>query len=497
MNGTDTVEHSSPIPMIGLGGSAGDIGALQELFKTMPVDSGMVFVVVMHQPPKHESMLATLLQQSTTMPVIQVTERIAMKANEIYVLPPGKVLTSADGYLTLLPPERDEKLITVNQELEAKVDELATANSDLHNLMAATAISMVFLDRALCITRFTPSALSLFKFIDTALGRPLTDVQHLLDYPDMARDAQAVLDTLKPLEREVSAPDGACYLARVRPHRTPDDFIGGVVLTFVDITENKRTQQALETSRQQLLTALQETEQARAETEAAGEAKDHFLAVLSHELRTPLTPVLMATHALDKHPDFPDPLRHLLAMIQRNVQTETRFIDDLLDVTRIANGKLQVVRQPMDLHEAVEGALEISADDARRREQKVTLTLEATDTAINGDRERLQQALWNLIKNASKFSHPGSEIRVSSHSDNSQIYITIEDSGIGISPQDLPRIFDAYVQATLGVASQYGGLGLGLSIANATVQAHGGSISARSDGEGRGATFVVALPLNV
>ena len=140
-----------------------------------------------------------------------------------------------------------EELTTVNGELKSKVDELASANSDLHNLIGATAIATVFLDRELCITRYTPSAVDLFNLIPTDIGRPLSDLKHRMDYPEMDRDARVVLEQLAPVQREVGA-GVKWYLVRLLPYRTLEDRIGGVVLTFVDITERKHSEESLRES---------------------------------------------------------------------------------------------------------------------------------------------------------------------------------------------------------------------------------------------------------
>ncbi len=645
----------------------------------------------------------------------------------------------------------NEELMTVNQELKTKMEEVGQINSDLQNLINATAIATVFLDRNLCITRYTPTATALFNLIPSDLGRRLSDLRHRLEYPELEEDAERVLARLVPIEREVGRVDSGYFLARLLPYRTVDDQIAGIVLTFVDITERKRldherrqtverlrlvvnsatdyaifstdlerrvtswspgaqsifgyteaevagqpadilytpedravdavgqevttatqvgrfenerfhvrkdgsqfygsgvvvplredagkiigfvkimrdlTQanamsealrvseerfrtlfdsmaeafvvkeavrdearrvtdyriveanpaycrqmghpdpightmlelmpriepvwldkytevldtgettyfearlgaldcwlsvaasrmeaadgarvaiffsdvterrqatEAAETHRQQLVEALQQNERVRAELEAAGEAKDHFLAVLSHELRTPLTPVFMALSNLARKTDLPESVKRAHAMIERNVQLEARFIDDLLDVTRISHGKMEVVREDMDLHQAAMRAVEISAPDLEQKRQPLTLALDAEAHHVSGDFARLQQAMWNLLKNASKFTPEGGTISLRSYNESDGVVVAVADTGIGMDAEVLARIFHPFEQADPSITRQFGGLGLGLAIAKATVDAHEGHIQVSSPGRGQGATFTIWLPLN-
>ena len=184
----------------------------------------------------------------------------------------------------------------------------------------------------------------------------------------------------------------------------PDGSPRSILAVIVDITDRKRAAEALEHSREELWEALVENERVRADLEAAGKAKDHFLAVLSHELRTPLTPVLLATRILGRRADLPPDMRENLEMIHRNVQIEAQFIDDLLDVTRIERGKLEIMRAPVNLHKVIQDAIAIAGGEFKEMEQKLTVDLGAVDFEIVGDATRLQQVMWNLLKNASKFS---------------------------------------------------------------------------------------------
>lgn len=313
-----------------------------------------------------------------------------------------------------------------------------------------------------------------------------------------AREADAALRTGRALdERWHMRKDGSSFWASgvMTPMRDGSGRAVGLLKIMRDQTEQLRSQEALEESRRALQAALNETERARAEAEAASRAKDQFLAVLSHELRTPLTPVLMAARILSRDPSLSDTARDAVGMIQRNVQLEARFVDDLLDVTRINRGKMEVVKGRMDLHDAILHAVEISRADADARGQRLTVTLEAREHVVQGDSERLQQVIWNLLKNASKFTPDGGTIALRSWSGSGRIFVEVKDTGMGFEPATASRIFVAFEQANEDVARRFGGLGLGLAISKATVDAHGGRIEASSEGLNLGATFTINLPL--
>lgn len=640
----------------------------------------------------------------------------------------------------------NEELTTVNQELKTKVDELSKANTDFSNLMAATGVATIFLDRRLRIMRFTPTAVSLFNLIDTDLGRPLSDITHQLNYPNLQQDAQKVLTSLIPIKREAAAGE-RWYLAQILPYRTSEDQILGVVFSFVDITDNKRAEQmlldskermrmatesagiyvwecdwvartvtyaknaarvlgfilpssleenlalvhpddrteltrqlesawekesrfdvefrfmhpqtgesiwqsahgtysktgdarrfvaitqditarkrreeafqssqerlrlmlenareyaifsldfdrrvrswntgaerllgyseseiigetadviftsedreagvpeqeiqtalkqgrssderwhlrkdgtrfwgsgslmsmhdggskvigfvkifrdqtaernareALERSQADLWAALQENAKARVEAESATRAKDQFMAILSHELRTPLTPVTMGLHLLERLKDLPADASELLSMIKRNVQIETRFIDELLDVSRITHGKLEIIRKPVDVHEIIRSAIATSKPDIEEKDQCIQVNLDAAEHTLMGDPDRLQQVFWNLLKNASKFTGEGGQIRIISRNEDKKVLVEMADTGIGFLPEAASKIFDPFSQGADPVIAHRGGLGLGLAIAKAIVEGHDGSIRAASAGPDQGSTFSVELPL--
>lgn len=253
-------------------------------------------------------------------------------------------------------------------------------------------------------------------------------------------------------------------------------FIG----TMLDISDSKNAEILLQ--------------RAKSEAEEANQAKDQFLAMVSHELRTPLTPVLMTIASLRRDPNLTDDLRRDLEVLQRNVELEALLIDDLLDLTRIAHGKLELHHDAVDVHSTLDHALSISAADLYGKNIAVTRRFEAREHHCWADPARLQQVFWNLVKNAAKFTPEGGRLDLyTRNNDAHQIVIEITDNGIGIDPELMPKIFDAFEQGGRVVTSKYGGVGLGLAISKRVVDLHHGSITARSGGPGRGATFAVTL----
>jgi signal transduction histidine kinase len=233
---------------------------------------------------------------------------------------------------------------------------------------------------------------------------------------------------------------------------------------------------------------------ARAQAETASQAKDRFMATLSHELRTPLTPVLAVLARLESPSDaVPPTVREGLAMIRRNVELEARLIDDLLDLTRISQGKLELRRGPTDLRQVLAHALEASARPGAAGPQ-VVMELAEGDLRVWADAPRLTQVFWNLISNARKFTPAEGLIRIRAWREEGELVAEVADNGPGIEPELLPRIFDAFQQGQRAITRRFGGLGLGLAISERIVALHGGRITAASEGRGRGATFTVRLP---
>jgi signal transduction histidine kinase len=259
--------------------------------------------------------------------------------------------------------------------------------------------------------------------------------------------------------------------------------------------ERKRAEAGLRQGEDRLRLALDREREARAEAEAASEAKDRFLASLSHELRTPLTPVLAVVSALEGDERVAPELRRPLDLVRRNVELEARLIDDLLDLTRIVRGKLELHPEVTDARTVIEHTIEIccKAADCPR----VVTDLAAEDHRIWADPSRLTQVLWNLINNAVKFTPAGGTLTIRSRSEGDRLVLQISDTGVGIEPQVLPHVFDAFEQGRARSPRGAGGLGLGLAISKAIVELHGGRLTAESRGRGHGATFTVSLPASL
>jgi len=263
----------------------------------------------------------------------------------------------------------------------------------------------------------------------------------------------------------------------------------GIVLNTIEAST--RTENLLKQS-QSLATELQKTNLELEEKARSNLAKDQFLAMLSHELRTPLTPVLAVALELENEPDVRPDVRESLQMIRRNVELEARLIDDLLDLTRIDQGKVQLNFEVVDAHTLLQNALEICQPEIDRKHLRPSLNLSAKKVHMRADPARLQQIFWNLINNAVKFTPQNGQITITTTNDSGEkLRVEIADTGMGIEPEALPKIFDAFEQ---GGRTQLGGLGLGLAISKTLVEAHKGTITAQSDGRNKGSKFALVFP---
>jgi two-component system, chemotaxis family, CheB/CheR fusion protein len=509
----------------------------------------------------------------------------------------------------------NEELHTTNDELRRRNSELYLVNNDLTNLLASINIPILMLTNDLRIRRFTPMAQRLFNFIATDTGRPLSDIRTNLNIPDLEQLILEVLETLSVKELEVQTQTGYWYTLRIRPYRTTENQIDGVVLVLLDIDALKRSAAIVEAARNyaeaivetvqvpllvleadfrvntanrsfcetfqvsQLETAkstifelgngqwnipglrsilediltndkilsnfevehifeqigqktmllnalkiiaagdtprillsiediterkqfeaerthlLTQEQSARKEAETANRAKDDFLSNLSHELRNPLTAIVGWAQLLRAHKLDAARIDRGLEVIYRSAKAQSQLIEDMLDLSRIASGKLHLNLLRLDLVSVVTAAIEsvqLSADA-----KSIQLSANLIPITIMGDIDRLGQVLWNLLTNAIKFTPTGGRVEISLTTIVTSAQIQVSDTGQGIGTELLLYIFDRFHQgdSTSSKASQ--GLGLGLSIVRHIVELHGGTIRAESAGEGQGTTLIIQLPLDV
>jgi PAS domain S-box-containing protein len=298
-------------------------------------------------------------------------------------------------------------------------------------------------------------------------------------------------ETVTATEILLTRADGsrATMLVSASPLRSEDGTIRGAVSVFQDITERKHD-----------ITALRRAEEAqRAANDKLREAdrrKDEFLGMLSHELRNPLAPIRNSLYIPENAKPTGRRARRAREVVKRQVGHLTRLVDDLLDVTRIARGKVELRRAALDLAELVRRA----GDDHRAlmQERGVDFVVDAPEPVwIDGDETRLAQVLGNLLQNAAKFTHAGGRVTLSVHAAGDEADIRVRDTGAGIAPELLERVFEPFIQGKQTLARTEGGLGLGLALVKGLVEQHGGTVTAASAGEGRGTEFAVRLPAHV
>ncbi len=510
----------------------------------------------------------------------------------------------------------NEELNTTNQELHSRNLELHQVNNDLVNLLSSINIPILILANDLAIRRFTPTAQSLFNLISTDIGRPFSDIRSTINVDNIDLLIREVIDTLTIKELEVQDQGGRWYNLRIRPYKTIENQINGVVIVLLDIDAIKRTTKQLqeafnyveailqnvpepllvlnsdlqviksnpafyqmfqisssqaehnlifelvngqwnipelksllaatllhdiqiqnfevekdfdkigfktilinankivqEGNQQMILLGfhditqqkqfeiergqlLAQEQSARQEAEASNRVKDEFLSILSHELRNPLHAILGWFQLLQGQKL--DETKKILAIdtIHRSAKAQTQMIEDLLDLSRITTGKLQLHNLPVDLNSVINTSINIVRLSAEAKNIQIESQLQPAIGQVVGDADRLQQVIWNLLSNAIKFTTVGGCVTIKVEYLNSQAEIRVSDTGIGIPSEFLPYIFERFRQVDSSKTRIYNGLGLGLSLVRYVVELHGGTVHAESPGEGLGTTIIVRLPLN-
>lgn len=497
-----------------------------------------------------------------------------------------------------------EELQSANDELHSKVQEFDAVQSDLQHHLAGTQVATVFLDKNLRILRFTPPIAKLFHFIEGDIGRPIRDLAPGFVEEDLLPAIEIVLKTDLPVERHVHKFEGPTwFLMRIRPHRARDGVVTGVGITFVDVTDFHRAEEAerrydkllllspdavliwsfqngIETwnqSAEQLYgfgvdeargkaprdlvqavypcpwsdieSALREGGRWDGEVEChakdgrrltisaklimmrgedgidriiqsdrdvtqrkdlerererliqmlrqADQRKNEFLAMLSHELRNPLTPIRNSLHILERAELGTEQGERAKAVINRQVLQLTRLIDDLLDVTRITQGKIQIQFRRLELGELLRRTVEDYHPTLANAGLELDVHIPDAPLWAKGDPARLAQAIGNVLSNAAKFTPPGGHVLVSLEKElpSNMAAIRIQDDGVGIVADLQTRIFEPFEQGTPSLDHSRGGLGLGLALVKGLIEGHGGQGEASSGGPGKGATFTIRLHL--
>ncbi|MCL4201713.1 MAG: PAS domain S-box protein [Pirellulaceae bacterium] len=531
-----------------------------------------------------ENLQATIEELETSNEELQATNEELVASNE--------ELQSTNEELHSV----NEELYTVNAEYQRKIAELEQMTADMDSLLHSTEIGVMFLDRDLCIRKFTSMIGRFFDLLPHDVGRRISTFTHSIVHEGLVHEIRTVLETQNVYQCEVQDVRGVWYLLRVLPY-LGNRQASGVVVTIVDVSVLKQTEGQLlrmskvfmdgadpiiiedlngrivdvnneaeriygwkreellgqsvdllvpasrrEASRQlrarcrkqehvrnietvrqsksgdklpvlltlSLLTAkdgnpvaiasiakdIKRLKDAEREARDAVRRRDHFLAMLSHELRNPLAAVMNASRLLDRAGEGdPELLQQACRVIQRQGGQMARLLDDLLDVSRVTQGKIRLRTSVCDLTRMVDDAAESVRPQIEQRRHELEVELRDRPLYVRGDCSRLLQIQANLLSNAVKYTPPGGKIRLVLEREGSQAVLRVRDNGRGIPAEMLTSIFDLFIQTDDPVHRDEGGMGVGLTLVQQLVELHGGTVQAFSDGPEQGSEFVVRLPL--
>ncbi|MFB2892089.1 response regulator [Aerosakkonemataceae cyanobacterium BLCC-F50] len=370
--------------------------------------------------------------------------------------------------------DQTQELVTTNEILQQREREFRTLVENTPDIIARY-------DRQFCCLYTNPASTNQLEILTSYSGKTLFQLgypQEMIQFLETALErvfttGQIEIDEFRVKYQE----EWKTYQTYVVPEFRADGSIETVLTIARDITQ------------------LRETEIAFAQAQTANRMKDEFLATLSHELRTPLNPILGWVKLLRTRQFSVEQTQTALETIERNAQRQAQLVEDLLDVSQMIRGQLTLTQAPVLLSEPIQAAIETVRLAAQAKNLEIETKFDLKQGYVRGDIVRLQQLIWNLLTNAVKFTPNGGKIMVQLEQINHDAQITVRDTGKGIKPDFLPFVFDRFRQEDSSTTRQFGGLGLGLALVRQLVEAHGGTITAQSPGEGQGATFTVRLPL--
>ena len=441
----------------------------------------------------------------TNFPRLPVAVRVGLHGGFAFPIVSGSKVLGVMEFFTRTRRPVDGSLLALMGAAGAQIGQFIDRSRALQRVTESEALTSAIIDAALdciitidaagTIIEFNPAAVRTFGFTrDEALGRELAEVI----VPARLRDRhrQALHRTVQTgearilgqrLEMPAQRADGTEIVVELAITR----IVGGPRPVFTahlrDITDRKRIEQ-------ERANLLESEHAARLDAESANRTKDQFLATVSHELRTPLTAILGWTSMLQTREFTPERVKEIYGRIFRNAEAQARIVNDLLDVSRIVTGHLRLDWQEADLCDVARLGLETIRPTAAAKGLTVQSEIPENGCLVSGDPARLQQVIWNLLSNAAKFTPSGGTITLAVRRDERSVTIEVKDTGIGIHPSFLHRVFERFWQADSTTTRIHSGLGLGLALVRHIVEVHGGAVKALSDGDGKGSTFVIQLP---
>jgi PAS domain S-box-containing protein len=417
-----------------------------------------------------ESPVEKVLRLGTVVGLANHTILIAKDGREIPIDDSGAPIRQPGGQLFgVVLVFRD---FTEHKETQARLRDLAL-------LPAQNPAPVLRIARDGALLHANPAALKILQEWNLEVGSAAPAL--------LSSAAKAALAAMQATECELAVGE-RIFLFAVAP--IPEADYANLYGT--NVTERKRAEVALQAANEQLKRREASLAHAVQVAQEATKAKDEFLAIVSHELRTPLTAMLGWVRLIQGGNMDAGKVSRGLSVVERNINVQTQLIEDLLDISRIVTGKMNLNIRPSNLEKIIAAAIESVRPAADARGIQIRADLEPIWTPVDSD--RLQQVVWNLLTNAIKFSNTGGEVSIQSRQMGPQVRIVVSDNGKGIAPEFLPQLFNRFTQEDTSTTRQHGGLGLGLAIAKHLVEAHGGRIGAESGGDGRGATFTIELP---